>query len=325
MKKMLALVCGMVAISALAESKTIDLLPGEYWWGGTVGGGWQMPLSDKSNYTKDLRVDSDGNQAAPLLLSTKGRWVWCEDAFKYSVKNGKLTVETGPAPRKRGETPSPMDVFAAEQKAKGEMVGVSAKTADIPNVEKTCYSKKDFAPIQVGAVAGGSLRAAFEHCSRTFFPPRGMPRIEWFQQPILNTWVEFNYNQNEKDILAYAKSFLAEGMKPGVFQIDCFWHTDNFGKWTFHGERFRDPKGLVKQMNDLGFHMILWYAPFVTLDSMPYRLLRNNNGILKDARLRPYGPGTRGYRSSGGTAIQPSMTQPHRSAVSGTSTRCVAS
>lgn len=294
MKKMLALVCCTVAISVLAESKTIDLLPGEYWWGGTVGGGWQMPLSDKSNYTKDLRVDSDGNQAAPLLLSTKGRWVWCEDAFKYSVKNGKLTVETGPAPRKRGETPSPMDVFAAEQKAKGEMVGVSAKTADISNVEKTCYSKKDFAPIQVGAVAGGSLRAAFEHCSRTFFPPRGMPRIEWFQQPILNTWVEFNYNQNEKDILAYAKSFLAEGMKPGVFQIDCFWHTDNFGKWTFHGERFRDPKGLVKQMNDLGFHMILWYAPFVTLDSMPYRLLRNNNGILKDARLRPYGPGYQG-------------------------------
>ena len=287
--------CALAAFSAAAETKTIDLLPGEYWWGGTVGGGWKMPLSEKSDYMKDLRVDSDGNQAAPLLLSTKGRWVWCEDAFKYTVKDGKLTVETGPAPRKGGAEQHPMDVNAAEGTSAREVAAKRGAKVDlIPNYEKTCYSKKTWAPIQTGAEKGGSLRAAFEHCSKTFFPPRGMPRVEWFQQPILNTWVELNYNQNEKDVLAYAKSFLAEGMKPGVFQIDCFWHTDAFGPWVFHGERFRDPKGLVRQMNDLGFRMILWYAPFVTLDSMPYRLLRANDGILKDARLRPYGRGYQG-------------------------------
>ena len=277
---------------ATAEVKTIDLLPGELWWGGTVAGGWKMPLGEKSDYAKDLRVDSDGNQAAPLLLSTKGRWVWCEDAFKYTFKDGRLTVETGPAPRRSGAEPHPMDVNATGAATRG--ASETGKVERIPNYEQTCYSKKSWAPIQFGAEKGGSLRAAFEHCSKTFFPPRGMPRVEWFQQPILNTWVEFNYNQNEKDILAYAKSFLAHGMKPGVFQIDCFWHTDAFGPWVFHGARFHDPKGLVKQMNELGFHMILWYAPFVTLDSMPYRLLRNNNGILKDAKLKAYGPGYQG-------------------------------
>ena len=277
------------ACAALAETKTIDLLPDELWWGGTVGGGWQMPLDATSDYAKDLRVDSDGNQAAPLLLSTKGRWVWCEDAFAYTFRGGRLTVETGPAPRRTGAAPHPMDVNAAPAAD-----GTKARAGQIPNVEKTCYAKKAFAPIQSGTAKGGTLRSAFEHCSRTFFPPQGMPRLEWFQQPILNTWAELNYNQNEEDILRYAKSFLANGMKPGVFQIDCFWHTDNFGSWTFHGARFKDPKGFVEKLKALGFHVILWYAPFVTLDSMPYRALRAQGGILKDARLRPYGKGYQG-------------------------------
>ena len=81
----------VLSVCGRAETVTIDLLPGEYWWGGTVGGGWRMPVGEKGREVKDLRVDSDGNQAAPLLPSTKGRWVWCEDAFKYTIAEGKLT------------------------------------------------------------------------------------------------------------------------------------------------------------------------------------------------------------------------------------------
>ena len=278
------------SFGAFAETKEIPLLPGEYWWGGTVGGGYRMPLGEKSDYRKDLRVDSDGNQAAPLLLSTKGRWVWCEDAFKYTVKNGVLTVETGPAPRKGGNTPHPMDVFAAEAKSKGEEAEFKNESAvAIPNLEKTCYSKKEFAPIQSGQAEGGTLRAAFEYCSKTFFPPKGTPRLEFFEQPILNTWVELNYNQNEKDVVAYAQSFLDNGMKPGVLMIDCFWQTDAFGPWVFHGGRFRDPKGLVDRLHAMGFKVMLWHAPFVTMDSVTYRFLRKKSGLLSDSRLVKYG------------------------------------
>jgi alpha-glucosidase len=285
-----AVVSSVFPLSVRAEIKTFDLLPGEYWWGGTVGGGWQMPLGADRDYSKDLRIDSDGNQSAPLLLSTKGRWVWCEDAFKYTVKHGRLTVETGPAPRLSGNMPHPMDVEGPVIPERADAASAKGSQIDlIPNYEKTGYSKNTFAPIQSGTADGGILKSAFMHCSKTFFPPKGMPRREWFEQPILNTWVEFNYNQNEKDTLAYAQSFLDNGMKPGVFQIDCFWHTDNFGTWTFHGDRFRDPKGMVRKLNAMGFHVILWYAPFVTMDSMAYRLLRKNNGLLKDARRRkPY-------------------------------------
>lgn len=282
---------------ASAETVRIDIEPGEYWWGGTVGGGWRMPVGADGHETRDLRIQADGNQAAPLLLSTKGRWVWCEDPFKYVFTNGTLTVETGPAPRRVGDVRHPMDVFALEEAAKGEPPSSAsvAVAAAIPNIELTCYSKRTFAPIQTGRAPGGTLRAAFEHCSKTFFPPKGAPRAEWFAQPVLNTWVELNYNQNEKDILEYAARFRENGLgRGGVFQIDCFWHTDSFGLWRFHGERFRDPKGMVRKLNEMGFRVILWYSPFVTMDQMPYRLLRDKHGILKDARLCRPGRATQG-------------------------------
>lgn len=34
-----------------------------------------------------------GNQAAPLLVSNKGRWVWCERPFVFCFSNGVLSVE----------------------------------------------------------------------------------------------------------------------------------------------------------------------------------------------------------------------------------------
>ena len=269
------------------EKLVLSLLPGEYWWGGSVGGGWRMPVGADKHERLDLRIESDGNQTAPLLLSTKGRWVWCEDAFLYEFKDGVLTVETGPCPRIGSDTSHPMDVHA--KKGVVAEYDIAKCVRETPNVEQTCYSKKSFAPILRGQAEGGTLRAAFEHCSKTFFPARGMAPKEWFSQPILNTWVEFNYNQNEKDILAYAKAFKDNGLGAGgVFQIDCFWQTDCYGLWTFHGDRFDDPKGMVKKLNDMGFHVILWMSPFVTMDQMPYRQLRANRGILRDSRLLPY-------------------------------------
>lgn len=286
----------LVPLVVCAETKVMDILPGEFWWGGTVAQGWRMPVGASDCYVKDLRIESDGNQAAPLLLSTKGRWVWCEDAFKYTFRDGRLTVETGPCPRRKPGGPHIMDVIGADPESRKGMSVVRTEyeteeeVSRLPNLDLTCYSKKSFAAIQTGK-SGDSLRSAFEYCSKSFFPPKGTPRLEFFRQPILNTWVELNYNQNEKDVLAYAQSFIDNGVKPGVLMIDCFWQTDAFGPWTYHGDRFRDPKGMSEKLHAMGYKLMLWNAPFVTMDSMVYRKLRQDGGILKDARLRDSGGG----------------------------------
>lgn len=80
----------------------IELLPGERWWGGTVADGKLMPFADRP-HERDLRVNvgfpddpTDGsNQAAPLLVSNRGRYVWSKGAFAFAVDGPELTVTGG--------------------------------------------------------------------------------------------------------------------------------------------------------------------------------------------------------------------------------------
>jgi alpha-glucosidase (family GH31 glycosyl hydrolase) len=69
----------------------IPLLPNEYWWGGACQDGAQMPFG-KAAYSRDLRFDHGGNQAAPLLLSSQGRYLWADDAFEFEFDKRRLLV-----------------------------------------------------------------------------------------------------------------------------------------------------------------------------------------------------------------------------------------
>lgn len=81
----------------------IKLLPGELWWGALVNHGLSQPFGHQS-FTWDL-ADNSNNQAAPLLLSTKGRWVWSERRFRFGINEGRLNVE-GIAKLQRGTAPA---------------------------------------------------------------------------------------------------------------------------------------------------------------------------------------------------------------------------
>jgi len=227
--------------SAFATDRlALPFQDGECWWGGVVMEGHRQPLSAASeSNVVDMRLRHGrygGNQAAPLLLSSCGRWIWCEQAFAFSVTNGALVVES----------------------------------------EKS-------APILTGETKEGTLRAAYRHCSATFFPPKGHPALKFFEAPILNTWIELQYNQNEKDVLAYGESFVSNGIPPGVYMIDHTWHREPFGCWDFHDGRFHDPKGMVAKLNGMGYTMMLWIDPHVSTDTAVYRQLAKDGLLLKSA------------------------------------------
>ena len=84
----------MIGRAQPADSIQLDILSGEYWWGGLSSQGHSMPYDATSKTTHDLWGDNEGNQAQPILLSSKGRYVWCEDPIKYSFDQGNITVTT---------------------------------------------------------------------------------------------------------------------------------------------------------------------------------------------------------------------------------------
>ncbi|MDG0791247.1 glycoside hydrolase family 31 protein [Cohnella ginsengisoli] len=72
---------------------SIARLPDEYWWGGVINEGSAMPFG-QTVHTRDLRM-TDDNQASPLLLSSRGRYLWSEEPFVFRADEEGLSVSPG--------------------------------------------------------------------------------------------------------------------------------------------------------------------------------------------------------------------------------------
>jgi alpha-glucosidase (family GH31 glycosyl hydrolase) len=223
-----------VMISAQNKNKVELTIPqGEFWWAGITSEGHKMPYDQTTETTFDMWGDNYGNQAQPLLISTKGRYIWCEEPIKYDFKKGTLTI-----------------------------------TSKIGNIES--------------GTAGTNLRTAFDFAKKTFFPSNGKtPDTMLFEKPQYNTWIELMYNQNEEDILKYAKDIINNGYSPGVLMIDDNWQ-ENYGVWEFSTKRFKDPKGMMKKLHEMGFKVMLWICPFVTSDTEVFRKLAKDGLLILD-------------------------------------------
>lgn len=95
MKKIFLLCCFVViAIATNAQSNTITLniQQNESWWVGIINHGQLMPFTAAAKYKNDLLGNNEGNQATPLLLSSKGRFIWSEEPFKFVIENGVINL-----------------------------------------------------------------------------------------------------------------------------------------------------------------------------------------------------------------------------------------
>ncbi|MBB4037133.1 alpha-glucosidase [Dysgonomonas hofstadii] len=234
MKKVILNLIGLICtISFIAqETREIDLLPGEKWWGGATGIGYMMPFENNTNKV-DLRTQDFNNQTSPLLVSNKGRYIWSDSPFTFQFKNEKIVL--------------------------------SSQKGAIDCVE-----------------AGKTLKDAYLGASQKHFPPSGvLPPDLFFSKPQYNTWIELIYNQNQEDVLKYAKDLIDNGFPPGVLMIDDNWQK-YYGNFEFRPDKFPDPKAMVDQLHAMGFKVMLWVSPFVSPDTQEYRYLRNQGYLVKD-------------------------------------------
>jgi alpha-glucosidase len=72
---------------------TIQMEPGEYWWGGVVGYGSKMPYLQTIE-TFDLSSQNENNQIAPLFLSNQGRYIWSDFPFRFEIKDHAIHLHS---------------------------------------------------------------------------------------------------------------------------------------------------------------------------------------------------------------------------------------
>lgn len=210
------------------QNADLTMLPGERWWAGVISHSQRMPFTAESTYQFDFDSDTAGNQGQPLLISDKGRFLWCDEPFAFQIEKGRIRAQS--------------------------------KSAAI-----------------VSGAAGSTLREAFQHVSRRFFPPSGKtPHPDLFLHPQYNTWIELTYNQNQKDVLAYARAIGANGFPRGVLMIDEGWFS-HYGHLDFNRARFPDPKAMISELHGLGMPVMLWVVPYITPDGQFFTELALNH------------------------------------------------
>ncbi|MBR4257752.1 MAG: glycoside hydrolase, partial [Kiritimatiellae bacterium] len=94
-----ALVCAVsFAVSVVglprtfAVERSVSMLPGESWWGLAAGFGRRMPFDATTDFKCDLRVSNYANAAASLLLSDKGRVIWCAEPVEATIGGGTIAL-----------------------------------------------------------------------------------------------------------------------------------------------------------------------------------------------------------------------------------------
>lgn len=141
--------------------------------------------------------------------------------------------------------------------------------------------------------SGNSLKDAYIAAMCKHFSFSGkVPPLKFFESAQYNTWMEFDYNQTQENVLKYARAIVENGYEPGILMIDEGWHT-RYGTWEFDLAKFPDPKAMIDELHELGFKVMLWVVPFVTPDGKdfivsyyPYLKFLNGGAGDKERFLR---------------------------------------
>ena len=72
---------------------TFKILENEYWYGGCCNEATTQPYDINSDFHHEYSHDVT-TQGAPLYISTKGRYIWSEDAFDITIKDGIISIES---------------------------------------------------------------------------------------------------------------------------------------------------------------------------------------------------------------------------------------
>ena len=82
----------------------LSFITGEVWYGGAAAHGVLQPYTTDSHLQLELCPNPTPNQCAPLLLSTRGRWLWAPDGLSAAFDGGTITCPDGTILGQNGAT-----------------------------------------------------------------------------------------------------------------------------------------------------------------------------------------------------------------------------
>ena len=106
---------------------------------------------------------------------------------------------------------------------------------------------------------------------------------EQYAKPLWNSWAQFYTKVDQEKLLDYATDLHDNGLDGHTIQLDDKWES-NYGNLTWDPKTFPDPKGMSRQIHDMGFDFGLWVTLWINLDSDNYQYAVDNGYLLMDAK-----------------------------------------
>lgn len=159
------------------------------------------------------------------------------------------------------------------------------------NDKKLCFASKNRSPyvnrknlppeMQYTVCTGRNLLTVYKEAIKLYFKrPTSSPDAEMFKYPIWNTWAKYHSDINQSVVLDFAHNIDINGFPKSLLQIDDKWESC-YGDLEFDNGTFPDPKGMITQLNSMGYRVNLWVHPFVNEECKMYEEAVKNGYLVK--------------------------------------------
>ncbi|MEO7934202.1 MAG: glycoside hydrolase family 31 protein [Chthoniobacterales bacterium] len=158
--------------------------------------------------------------------------------------------------------------------------------------------------VTVRVFQGKSLPEAHGQLMKHLHWPPPCPEARMFGDSIFCTWTQHPRAVLQGRVLEMAKAIRQHGFPCSMLTIDDRWESV-FGELTFSDD-FPDPAGMVRELHEMGFSVLLWTTPFVNQEAASYRELAERGWLAP----RYDGSGPALLKWWGGTAGIVDITNP---------------
>jgi len=121
--------------------------------------------------------------------------------------------------------------------------------------------------LRVAVALEDDARSATREALKQLPKPDAVPADALVYKPIWTTWATAHADVTQESTLSFAKEILAAQKAASfangsIIEIDDRWQC-LYGELDFDAKKFPDPKGMVKQLHDMGFLVTVWVMPFL--------------------------------------------------------------
>ena len=107
---------------------------------------------------------------------------------------------------------------------------------------------------------------------------------------VFGYWYSKYHRYTQQDFQDIVDALVDNDIPADVMIVDNDWHTAVWSGWTWNNDLIPDPRGMIKYMNDKGFHVSLNIHPAFGVDSLEdgFNALRTDLGMADTTRVVPW-------------------------------------